>query len=1001
MPVRQALSVSAALPHEIRLRRLTMRFVTSLGLAVLSILAPRPAMAQEGTVAGTVISGRTQEPVAGARVIVSGTPTVATTDVRGRFRLTSLPGTEVVLDIRVIGFRRMTVTARVGDQNVRVVIEEQAVTLDEMVVTGTAGAVEKRTVGNAVGQVQASFINERAPVTNVQQLLNSRVAGVVILPGSGNLGTGGVTRIRGVASLSLSNEPLLYIDGVRVNNDPAAGPNIRQGRQVSRINDINPEDIESIEVIKGPAAATLYGTEASSGVIQIITKRGVTGRPSVELTAKQGGTWLADAASKVPTVFSRNASGTIESVNLLESELAAGRPIFQTGRSQSYGASVRGGTDQIRYFLSGDYDRGEGVVDYNTLNKANTRANLNLTPSAKLDFSANIGFTTSRTRFAQAAAGWGIWDQLVWGAPSRLATRTRGFLRATPEAASEIESLAKVDRFIAGVQSTWRPLGWLSHRFSAGADVTDETNSILFPRHPDGSAYFFGALSLGQKTVERRRVHYYSLDYSANAELKLTSNIRSTTSAGVQYYTKRFETVSVQGSQFPAPPVTTVGGAAVTTGSEDIIENKTFGLFVQQQFGYKNRLFVTGALRGDDNSAFGQNYDFVVYPKVSASWVVSEEPFWRFKPVSTMKLRAAYGRAGQQPDVFAARRLYQPTTGPGDVSVLTPQAVGNPDLKPEQGQEIEVGFDAGLWNDRIGIGFTYFRQRRTDGIVLKRVPPSTGFPGFQFVNVGEVKNSGVEFELNTQVLTSRRFGWDLGFKVSTATNEVVSLGGVPPIVFGAQQQREGYPIGSFFERRIISADIDGAGQAINILCDPGPAGGAGVACATAPRVFYGRPTPKWEGAVSSTFTILGGLQIYGLVDFMGGFLIEHGDIEAMHTAFRNSKAIVDRKDPILLAYDRLGIAAPVGFFDAGFAKLREVSATYTLPAKLSRSFRVSRAAINIAARNVAYLWRAQREIYGEPIPDPEIRTPGAELSAYVQTVLPPFAQLITTIRLTF
>jgi TonB-linked SusC/RagA family outer membrane protein len=732
--------------------------VLALAAVALSLLPLQTGRAQDNAIAGTVVSDRTQEPVAGARVIVAGSTLATTTDARGRFRLSPLTGAQVTLEVRVIGFRRASVPARAGDLAVRIVLEELAVTLDEVVVTGTAGVVEKRTVGNAIGKVEASFITERAPIANVQNLLNSRVAGVVVLPGSGNLGTGSVTRIRGVASLSLPNEPLLYIDGVRVNNDPAAGPNIRQGRQVSRINDLNPDDIESIEVIKGPAAATLYGTEASSGVIQIITKRGITGRPSVELTTQQGGTWIANVTSKVPMVYSRNASGTVESVNLLQNEIAQGRPIFQTGHNQSYGASVRGGTDQVRYFLSGDYDRGEGVVDYNKLRKFSTRANLNLTPSSRLEFAANVGFITSRTRFAQAAAGWGIWDQLVWGAPSRLSTRTRGFLRATPEAAGEIESLAKLDRFIGGVQANWRPFGWLTHRLNAGADVNDETNSILFPRNPEGSNYFFGALSLGQKSVERRRVHYYSVDYSANADLSLTSSIRSTTSGGLQYYTKRFETVSVLGQQFPAPPVTTVGGAAVTTGSEDIIENKTFGLFVQQQFGYKNRLFLTGALRGDDNSAFGRNYDFVIYPKVSASWVVSDEPFWKFRQVSTLKVRGAYGRAGQQPDVFAAIRLYQPTTGPGDVSVLTPQAVGNPDLKPEQGQEIELGLDAGLWRDRVGLGFTYYRQRRTDAIVLKQVPPSTGFPGFQFVNLGEIKNRGIEVEVNAQVLTKRSVG---------------------------------------------------------------------------------------------------------------------------------------------------------------------------------------------------------------------------------------------------
>jgi TonB-linked SusC/RagA family outer membrane protein len=902
----------------------------------------------------------------------------------------------------MIGYRARTMPVRVGDLAVRILLDELAVKLEEVIVTGTAGAAERRTLGNAVGQVDAALTVERAPVPTAQNLLSNRVAGVVVLPGSGNLGTGGVTRIRGASSLSLSNEPLIYIDGVRVNNDPAAGPNIRQGRQVSRMNDLNPEDIASIEVIKGPAAATLYGTEASSGVIQVLTKRGVSGRPSVDVTTHQGGNWLMDAEGKVPTVYSRSATGELQSVHLLRKEEQEGRPIFQTGRTQGYTANIRGGTDQVRYFLSADRKDDEGVVSYNTLRNFSTRGNLNLVPNDKIELAANLGFTTSRTRFAQAAAGWGIWDQLVWGSPARLTTPTRGFLRVTPEAAGEIESVAKVDRFTGGFQGSWRPLRWLSNRLNAGLDVTDETNSILFPRNPAGTAYFFGALSLGNKTVERRRVLYYSLDYSGSADFALSRSVKSTTSAGVQYYGKRFETVSVVGQQFPAPPVTTVGGAAITTGSEDLIENRTFGLFAQEQIGFKNRLFLTGALRGDDNSAFGANYDFVLYPKVSASWVVSDEPFWKTKFVPTLKLRAAYGKAGQQPDVFAAIRLYQPATGPNDGSVLTPQAVGNPDLKPEKGEELELGFDAGLWQDRVAVAVTYYRQKRTDAIVLQRVPPSTGFPGNRFVNVGEVQNRGIEVEVNGSLLQGRTVALELGAKLSTNSNEIVSLGGLPPVVFGAQQHREGYPVAALFERRIIAAELDAAGNPINVLCDAGPGGNsAGVSCTTAPRVFYGTPAPKWEGAVNSTVTLWGRLQLYGLVDFRGGHLIEHGDISAMHTAFRNSKTTVTRSDPILVAHDRLGITSPTGFFKAGFAKLREVSATYTLPPGWLRAVGASRASISVAGRNLWYLWRAQRSIFGEPVPDPEIRTPGAELSSYVQTVLPPFTQFVTTVRLTF
>ena len=241
------------------LDRRARALIGALALAVTWGIVPLPLLAQAGTVAGMVRSGRTQQPIAGARVAVVGDTQVTTTDGRGRFRLAQLQGAEVDLEIHMIGFRPGRVTARIGDQAVQVVLEERAVALDEVVVTGTAGAAEKRTLGNAVGEVDASFITQRAPISDVQNLLNTRVAGVMVLPGSGNLGTGGATRIRGVSSLSLPNEPLLYVDGVRVNNDPAAGPNIRQGRQVSRMNDLNPEDIASIEIIKGPARRRCTG----------------------------------------------------------------------------------------------------------------------------------------------------------------------------------------------------------------------------------------------------------------------------------------------------------------------------------------------------------------------------------------------------------------------------------------------------------------------------------------------------------------------------------------------------------------------------------------------------------------------------------------------------------------------------------------------------------------------------------------------------------------------
>ncbi len=976
--------------------------------SVLAVL-PRVAIAQEpgaggrtAVVSGTVIASGSLRPLQGAQLQVAGTTTGTVTDANGRFRLAQLSGTSVSVVVRLIGYSPRTTTLRVGDTGARVELTESVTTLDQVVTTGTPGATQVRAIGNAVSQVSAADVVQTAPVSDVQQLLNARVPGLTILPASGNVGTGGSVRVRGVASLSLSNEPILYIDGVRANNAPDAGPNIRQGRQANRLNDINPEDIESIEVIKGPAAATLYGTEASSGVIQIITKKGRSGAPAFDVAVKQGANWLKDAGSKVPTVYSRDATGLLTGINLYEVEKAAGRNPFQTGRSQSYVASLRGGTDLIRYFISGDVDHSGGIVSYNWLDKSSARANLSVVPSTKVTVNGNLGLTRSKTRFGQSAPGWDLWGNIVWGSPSRLSSPTRGFLRVTPEAAGEIETYSGVDRVTGGLQLQYNPFSWLASRLTAGTDIGDETNSILFPRNPAGSSYFFGALSLGQKSVERQRTAYNTLDYAATATFDLPGRLKqwsSATSTGIQYYAKRVESVSAVGQQFPAPSVTTIGGAAVTTSGEDIIENKTAGFYVQEQVSRANRLFVTGAVRVDNNSAFGENFNAAIYPKLSGSWVVSEEPFWKLSALSSLKLRAAFGFAGKQPDVFAARRLYQPATGPGNISVLTPQAIGNADLKPEVGQELEVGFDAAVLQDLIGLNVTYFRQRTKDAIVARQVSPSIGFPGFQFVNVGEVSNRGLELASDIRLLERTNLAWRAGLSYATNANEIVRLGGLPPIVIGSgQENREGFPIAGFFAKRIVSSDLV-AGRAQNVKCEG--TDGNPTACATAPRVYWGTPTPTWQGAVNTSLTLWSNLRLYGLVDFRGGHMTAYGDVQAMHTTFRNSLAIHQGTDAILLAYDQLGLTDQTGYFDAGFAKLREISATYTLSPLLARRIGASSTSINVAGRNLATLWVAQQSIYGQNVPDAEVRTPAAGLSAYVQTVVPPLTQLIMTVRLSF
>src|SRR3954470_9493250 len=348
------------------------------------LLFARTAMAQTRTaIAGQVTDSTAQQPITGAEVVIVGangaTLHGARTDAAGRYVLANLTAGTQRVRVRFVGYapKELTVTVREGETTTAdFALTPRSLQLDEVVITGTGGAVQKRAVGNVVETLKAPNVRELAPARTVDQLVGARTPGVIVLPASGQVGTGAQVRIRGASSLSLSTDPIVYIDGVRMNSDPAQGPVQRGGGGASRINDVNPEDIESIEIIKGPAAATLYGTEASNGVIQIITKRGRNGSAHWDFSTRQGTNWMQNPEGRAGWLYGRiPASGInpctdancqlfastcggvacqIVGFNLYQHDIAAGnKPMFQNGPLRGYVASLNGGTDANRYYLSG------------------------------------------------------------------------------------------------------------------------------------------------------------------------------------------------------------------------------------------------------------------------------------------------------------------------------------------------------------------------------------------------------------------------------------------------------------------------------------------------------------------------------------------------------------------------------------------------------------------------------------------------------------------------
>lgn len=963
-----------------RPRRSVAAWPATPSLVTLAILAavmlPEQLTAQQaGVVSGHVLEETTLQPIANAQVMARGARIGMLSDAEGGFRLTGLTGDSVTLHVRMLGYGELTRTVAVGATDVRLLLAKSALELDQVVVTGTAGGAQKRTLGNSVDQIDIADVQKSMPVNEVQSMINGRSAGVTVAPGTGMVGAGPRIRIRGVTTLSLSDQPLVYVDGIRVNNNVASGP-LNQGYgsgSISRLGDFSPEDIESIEIIKGPAAATLYGTEAANGVIQIITKKGRVDAPAEwDVSVRQGANWFDNPEGRVPENWGFDGDGKLVSVNLVELEAARGTPLFRTGHLQDYNLSVKGGSAKTRYFVSGQYQRNQGIDVNNNVWRYNMRSNLGLQLSDKWNIDASLGYVKASIGLANDI-GSGVLFNTMFSTNVDVDGPRRGFRSAPPEVFHK-RSIANqgLDHFTGSVILNHTPLNWLTQRLTLGLDQTQEINTTISHYLSGAEAGFFSPTSAqGSKSRGDVAATVNTVDYGITANANVTSDVTSATSFGLQYFRRATNTLGSTGSQFTGPGLTTLTGTALTHADEDIIENVTVGSYLQEQLGWKDRLFVTGAIRVDNNSAFGEDFKWVTYPKGSLSWVVNEMPFWNVDAISTLRVRAAYGASGHQPDAFAALRTFQPVTISGGEGGVTPQFVGNPNLKPERGRELEMGFDAGLFSERLGVHFNFYSGRTDDAILLKPLAPSNGFPGSQYVNAGSLQNRGVELTLDAQLVQREAFDWNVGFNISHNHNEVLDVSatasgvddnGANYIKFPSNldtpgihlRHQEGYAAGSYFGRKIVSAKVDANGVAYDVMCDGGFRSGTPLPCADAPEVFLGQTDPKVIGAFTNTFTFFKRLTVSTLVDWKQGFVHGENDTLVRCVLFQNCRAYYHplEYDPVFVAGMQSASLHDFAASDASFVKLRQVTMSYRVPEGLAGRLGAKSLRVTFAANNL-------------------------------------------------
>jgi TonB-linked SusC/RagA family outer membrane protein len=976
------------------------------------LLAPVSLLAQTGSIVGRVTDGGSSNPINGASIVIDGTTSIGgTSGVDGRFRIVNVPAGSKVLVARRIGYaaQRLTVTvAASGEVTANFALTPSAVSLDQVVVTGTAGAQERRAIGNAVATINAADELRKSGSPNVSSLLNGRAPGVTIRARSGRLGSGPAIEVRGRNSLSLENAPLIYVDGVRINNATSSGPLAVSGRLggqgatvAGRLNDIDPNDIESIEIIKGPAAATIYGTEAANGVVQIITKRGNAGKPQITLQTEQGTMEFANAADRVQTNYYRlPATGEIRTWNGLQAEADSGRPIYDLGQLRRYTGSVSGSRDAVRYYVSGTYENSLGIEPNNSVRQFQLRSNLDVQLRPSTNFATSLGYVTASNRLGADFGASPLLGAQV--GHENLFTGTRGFFAAVPEVPQQLyDNTDNIDRFIGSTTLTNKPTSWLTQRAIVGIDYTgSDSRSLERFAPPELARYLAPTAAAGSIGQTLRRNSVISADYSGNATFDLASNLKSRTSVGGQFYRTALNTSFLGGLAFPAPGVEVVSGATTPLAStQSEVINTTIGAFAEQQFAWRDRLFMTGGLRVDNNSAFGADFKWVTYPKVSASWVVSEEDFFPLKDViNTLRLRSAYGESGRQPAAFAALRTFAAATGPNGSSAVTPASLGNPDLRPERGKEVELGFEAVL-RSRVTLDFTYFNKRTFDQVVSQPVAPSSGFPGAQFRNLGRVDNQGIELAATYRAITRKAFSWDINGNIATNRDVIRDLGGIRNVVASPGNANiVGYPIGGVWAKRIVSAErAPTTNLATNVLCDGGD-GKPAIACAQAPFVYLGTPTPRLTGAIGSTVNFGERLRFYALSDFRRGNLVQNAVEQLRCTGAVGAPLCRENYYPLEATPEYLAGAVPTApaqgitaqyFQDASFFKLRELSATYTMP----QTWIMARTSVTIAGRNLM-TWTKYRGL------DPEANANNAGTTTQVldQAITPPLRMFTATIN---
>lgn len=971
------------------------------------------------------VTDETGTPLPGITVAIKNTKSGAMTDGDGNFVINAdlKPGTYTV-SFSGIGFAQKQSDLVIGTGKTYTLNTQLGTSvskLDEVVVTGTSAGTTRKQLGSYVSTVKAAELTKGA-TGNVLAALQGKTAGAQVSQNSGDPAGGISVKLRGISTIGGSTDPLYIIDGVIIDNSTTrvtnadasyAGGNSVGNVGQSRMVDINPADIESIEVLNGAAAAAIYGSRANAGVVQIFTKRGSSGAPVVnfstsfnvnelrkKLDVNQAPTKFGgDPATSTQTILTPSITTTTDVKRYDYQDY-----IFRTGVGADNNISVTGGQNKTKYYASAGYLYNQGIVRNTDFNRYSFRLNLDQELNKWISFNATMNYVYSKSNekpdgnsfFSPTNSVtiignyYDIWARDAVG--NIQAVGERG--RVNPVSVIEdIKQQQQTSRIIAGAGIKLKPVKNLTVDYHMGIDNYSQDGTTLIPPYAyNVSSSFYG----GGATLDPTQNGYASAgsnisfminhDVNATYNAQITSRLASVTQLGYSQQYQRMHYSLQQGRGLP-PFVTTVSGAATAiTGADQRTELSISGAFIQQNFKYRDQFFITGALRMDGSSVFGESERNQLYSKLSGSYVISGTDYWNKMGVSKwwnlFKLRAAYGESGNLTGISAYGRYntYNAVAFVGAASFTSGTTYTNPDVKPERQKELEFGTDLGFLNNRLNVSVNVYHKRVNDLLITSSIAPTQGYTS-RLDNIGSLQNNGVEVVLNVEPVKTKNFTWDMTAIWNHNKNKALNTGqniilystnsGAPVAI--ANGQPIGFFYGTFFARDANGKQITNAsgipltelGTQNSAMSYTAGRDANGLPTGSSLQKKIGDPNPDWTGTLTNDFTYKK-WNLHTQLDAVQGGDVFNADFRTRQGVDNGKIAEQEDRGQLPRGYIAGVYAIQEWRIDDGsFVKLREVSLSYNI----GKVKGISDLTVSVGGRNL-YSWDHYKGY------DPEVNAAG-------------------------